>query len=181
MLTLGTGVGGALLQDGEIVRGRRCAGQLGHIVIDRTGLQCNCGRLGCLETTSSGTSLRRIFSEHGLPASTTIGSVIDRADSQDPVALAVLEEWGGPLCAAIDIISSSFDPEIVLLGGGLGQAGWEVVKRLRRRPSWGELCPVAPAALGDDAGVIGAALSSLSHARGAEMAAKTSAPGAPAA
>jgi glucokinase len=179
MLTLGTGIGGALLQNGEIVRGRRCAGQLGHIVIDRAGSQCNCGRLGCLETTSSGTSLQRIFSEQGLPASTTIESVIKRADRQDPVALAVLDEWGGPLCAAIDILSSSFDPDIVLLGGGLGRAGWEVVKRLQRRPSWGEICPVAPATLGDDAGIIGAALSGLKHAQLAEIRTKTSAPEGP--
>jgi glucokinase len=179
MLTLGTGIGGALLQNGEIVRGRRCAGQLGHIVIDRTGLPCNCGRLGCLETTSSGTSLQRIFNEHGLPASTTIESVIDRADKQDSVALAVLEAWGGPLCAAIDILSSSFDPDVVLLGGGLGRAGWEVVKRLQRRPSWGEICPVAPATLGDDAGIIGAALSGLKHARLSEFRTKTSAPEGP--
>jgi glucokinase len=170
MLTLGTGIGGALLQDGEIIRGRRCAGQLGHIVVDRAGLPCNCGRLGCLETTSSGTSLGRIFSEHDLPANTTIESVIDRADKLDPTALAIIEEWGGPLCAAIDTIASAFDPEIVLLGGGLGHPGWEVVKRLYRRPCWGEICTVAAATLGDDAGIIGAALSGLRYAQLTEMA-----------
>jgi glucokinase len=65
---------------------------------------------------------------------------------------------------AIDTIASSLDPELVLIGGGLGRAGWEVLQRLPRQPSWGEVCDVAPAALGDDAGIIGCALAGLEHA-----------------
>lgn len=167
MLTLGTGIGGALMQGGEILRGRRCAGQLGHIVVDQSGLPCNCGRSGCLETTSSGTSLARILAEQGLPGDTTMEAVVARAEGGDVAAMTAMRRWGLPLIDAIDSIASIIDPDIVLLGGGLGRAGWQALERLPRPSSWGERCAVAPAALGDDAGMIGAALSALRHRRAA--------------
>jgi glucokinase len=110
---------------------------------------------------SSGTSFGRILTEHDLETGTMLETIISRADKNDPVATSVMRVWGVPLCVAIDTIASVLDPEIVLLGGGLGQWGWEVVKRVGRKPSWGELCPVAPATLGDEAGIIGAALAAL--------------------
>jgi glucokinase len=164
MLTLGTGIGGALIDKGEIVRGRRCAGQLGHIVIDPFGAPCNCGRRGCIETTSSGTAFARLAAERGLAPGTTLETVIAEADNNDPVAGEVMRAWGVPLCMAVDTIASMLDPEIVLLGGGLGRSGAEVVRRIGRNPSWGDLCPVTSASLGDDAGLVGAALAALQAA-----------------
>ncbi len=59
MLTIGTGIGGALMLDGVVLRGRCSAGQLGHVTVELDGISCNCGRRGCVETTSSGTALGR--------------------------------------------------------------------------------------------------------------------------
>jgi len=157
MFTIGTGIGGALALGGAIVRGRSCAGQLGHVTVDVGGRPCNCGRRGCVETTSSGTALGRLIAEAGLPAETRVETLLARADASDGVAKDVLLAWAGPLRAAIDSMVASVDPERVLLGGGLGQAACRALALAPAVSPWYQ-CPVVQAALGDDAGVIGAAL-----------------------
>jgi glucokinase len=157
MLTIGTGIGGALALDGAVLRGLRSAGQLGHVTVEAGGLPCNCGRRGCVETTSSGTALGRHIAEAGLPANSTADSVLALARQGDERAIRVLQAWAGPLRAAIDSIVAAFDPELFLLGGGLGQAACAALEWAPALSPWYQ-CPVRPATLGDDAGVIGAAL-----------------------
>jgi glucokinase len=157
MLTIGTGIGGAVMLDGEILRGRASAGQLGHLTVDNHGLPCACGRRGCVETTSSGTALGRLIEQAGLSAETRIDSLLDAGD---PVAAQVALAWIAPLRAAIDSIVAAFDPELVLLGGGLGDAACRALPRAPAASPW-YLAPVLPARLGDDAGVVGAALAAL--------------------
>ena len=161
LLTIGTGIGGATMLDGRILRGARTAGQLGHITVDINGATCACGRAGCVETTSSGTALRQFIAVAGLPKTTLLQDLIER---DDPPARSILTRWAAPLRSAIDSLVATLDPEIVLLGGGLGAGACKALERFPARSPWFQ-CRIAPAELGDRAGVIGAALSALEHAK----------------
>ncbi|WP_062016098.1 ROK family protein [Aureimonas sp. AU4] len=157
MLTIGTGIGGAVMDEGRIVRGRGAAGQLGHIGVDPAGRLCLCGRRGCVETVSSGTALGVHIREAGLPPETTAAELLARRAEGDVVAREVLARWAGPLRLAIDSLVAVHDPEVVVLGGGLGGAAVAALEGIEAPASWYR-SPVVAAQLGDDAGVIGAAL-----------------------
>ena len=161
MLTIGTGIGGAIVQEGKIVRGKMSAGQLGHVTVDLHGPLCLCGRHGCVETTSSGTALGRHIAEAGLARDTTVDKLLALDAAGDKAARALLLAWAGPLRAAIDSIVAIVDPELVLLGGGLGAAAHRALAVVTVAQSDWYQCELGTAELGDDAGVIGAALSSL--------------------
>ena len=160
LLTIGTGIGGAIMDSGRIIHGRATAGQLGHVTVDANGAACACGGRGCVETTSSGTALRRHIAAAGLAPTTSIAELLRREDS---AAKSIIAAWAGPLRAAIDGLVAALDPEVVILGGGLGAAACAALAGFPARSSWYQ-CQVAPARLGDDAGVIGAALAALEHA-----------------
>lgn len=163
MLTIGTGIGGAIIADGRIFRGAGVAGQLGHVVVDMAGLPCKCGRRGCVETTSSGTALRRHIAEAGLPAATTASDLLQRRAAGDGLAERVLRSWALPLRCAINSLAATLGPETVVLGGGLGAAAVAALSAYPEESAWFGYS-VVPAALGDDAGVIGAALAALPQA-----------------
>ncbi|MEW9807648.1 ROK family protein [Mesorhizobium sp. ZMM04-5] len=158
MLTIGTGIGGAILTGGTIFRGAGAAGQLGHVVVDADGIVCKCGRRGCVETVSSGTALGRHIAAAGLDAATTATDLLARRVAGDKQADAVLRAWAQPLRAAIDSLAAAFSPETVVLGGGLGGAAVAALSAHPDLSSWFRYALV-PAQLGDDAGMIGAALS----------------------
>jgi glucokinase len=160
MFTIGTGIGGAVVQDRRIVRGKGTAGQLGHITVDISGEACVCGRRGCVETTSSGTALGRHIARAGLGPDVSVDQLFARDTGGDPLARGILEAWAGPLRAAIDTTVAMFAPDLVLLGGGLGLAAHRALARAPALAPWYQ-CPVEPAQLGDDAGVIGAGLQAL--------------------
>lgn len=163
LFTAGTGIGGAVAIGGRLRHGRANAGQLGHLALERGGPRCNCGRTGCAEMSASGTALGHLIEAAGLPPDTTIESLLARRDEQD--AAAVLDAWGGAWRAAIDTVVAVLDPELVLIGGGLGASAVATLKVTHPTTSpWFE-CPVLPARLGDDAGVIGAGLLALEPAR----------------
>lgn len=157
MLTIGTGIGGAVLSDGRVLHGARHAGQLGHLVVNLDGRPCLCGQRGCVETESSGTSLRRHLDDAGYPSTARFNDVVHEADAGQPRALRVLQAWARPLQAAIGTLSAAFDPEAVILGGGMGHAAHHALRYLPPLQGWYEV-EVLEAALGDDAGVIGAGL-----------------------
>jgi glucokinase len=157
MLTIGTGIGGAVLENGQVLRGRGTAGQLGHIVIDPRGRACVCGRAGCVETVSSGTAFGLHLAEAGLPPDTRAEDLLARTD---PAAMAVIDAWAGPLRAAIDSLIAMANPDCVVIGGGAGPAAFAALARVSGRTSW-FTAPVLAAGLGDDAGVIGAASAAL--------------------
>lgn len=160
MLTIGTGIGGALMESGRLVNGRRCAGQLGHIIVNIDGQLCRCGQRGCVETESSGTSLRRHLSEAGYDQNTLYEDILPLAISGDERALTAMRAWAAPLRAAIRTLSAVFDPEVVILGGGMGHAAVRAQEFLPPVQSWYNV-KVRPAHLGDDAGVIGSGLVAL--------------------
>ncbi len=154
MLTIGTGIGGAALLDGRPWHGGGVAGQFGHIVVAPDGPVCKCGRRGCVETFSSGSALGRLIAAAGWPAGTRAADLLDR---DDDTAAALLADWAAPMLRALETLVAVTDPKLIVIGGGLGA---EMVAALARLPAvdrWFGL-PVAPARLGDDAGVIGAGL-----------------------
>lgn len=157
MFTAGTGIGGAVAVDRRLLRGRGNAGQLGHLTLDPDGPACNCGRHGCTEVLASGTALSRLVLEAGLPSGTTAEALLaQRAD--EPAAAEVLRRWAKAWRDAIDSAVAMFDPDVVVLGGGLGAAAVAALEAYFPTPvEWVE-CPVVAARLKDDAGVIGAGL-----------------------
>ncbi len=162
MLTIGTGIGGAVLERGQLLRGRATAGQLGHVVVDPGGRPCVCGRRGCVETESAGTAFARHLAEAGLPAGTPAEALLARSD---PQACQVIERWARPLRAAIDSLITVCAPDVVVIGGGAGAAMCAALERFPPERSWFD-APVLGAQLGDDAGVIGAARAGQSAGQG---------------
>lgn len=163
MFTIGTGIGGAVALDGQVAHGAGTAGQLGHITVEPGGQLCNCGRRGCVETTSSGTALGRHIGEAAIPAGTRVEDLLRAARQGDPVAARVLERWVQPLRSAIDSMVAAVAPDIVLLGGGLGRAARVALAHAPAVSPWYQ-CRVEAAWLGDDAGVIGSALAATAYA-----------------
>lgn len=157
MLTIGTGIGGATMLGGKIVYGKASAGQLGHITVAYDGLDCACGRLGCLETLSSGTALGRHIANAGLPATVSAEELLSRSGAQ---SRGVIERWIQPLRSGIDSLAATLDPEIVVLGGGLGKAACTALASVPPKSTWFQY-RVAPAICGSEAGVIGAGLAAF--------------------
>jgi len=157
MLTIGTGIGGAVLEQGKVLRGRGSAGQLGHICIDPQGRTCVCGKIGCVETVSSGTAFGTHLAEAFLPATTRAEELLARSDV---TARAVIHAWANPLRQAIDTLIATCNPDCVVIGGGAGAAATAALATVLPRASWFD-APVIAASLGDDAGVIGAASAAL--------------------
>ncbi len=178
MLTIGTGIGGGLILDGEVYRGARGAGaELGHTVIDVNGPPCqgNCPGRGCVETLASGTALGRegrAAAEEDpdsvLATMLAEGQKIDgeavteAALGGDPTAVAVFDLVGSRLGAALVTFANVFEPEVIVIGGGVMAAGDLLLEPARRtlraqalRPM--NEVPVLAAELGPDAGMIGAA------------------------
>ncbi|GAA3102775.1 hypothetical protein GCM10010520_54890 [Rhizobium viscosum] len=160
MMTIGTGIGGAVMESGQIVNGRRCAGQLGHLVVNIGGQPCPCGQRGCIETESSGTSLGRHLYEAGYGSDIRFEHLLQQAEAGDEPAIGVMRAWGGPLRAAINTLSAAFDPDVVVLGGGMGEAAIRSLGFLPKLETWYD-ADVRLAELGDDAGVIGCGLAAL--------------------
>ncbi|MGL5010540.1 MAG: ROK family protein [Paracoccaceae bacterium] len=157
MLTIGTGIGGAILDGGRVLRGSGSAGQLGHLCVDPNGRPCVCGRIGCVETVSSGTAFGIHLAEAGLPTDTRAEDLLTR---QDATARAVIAAWATPLRAAIDSLIATCNPDCVVIGGGAGAAAFAALASVPARGEWYS-APVLAAMLGDDAGVIGAATAAL--------------------
>lgn len=159
LFTAGTGIGGAVAIDGRPFHGRGNAGQLGHLSLEPGGGECNCGRSGCSEVLASGTALGHLVREAGLPHDTTIERLLEHRTR--PVEAAVLDRWGSAWRRAIDSVVAVLDPELVVVGGGLGAAVVAVLETTRPPSSpWFE-CPIVAARLGDEAGVIGGGLLAL--------------------
>lgn len=179
-LTLGTGIGSGLIVDGKIVHGGfGIGGEAGHLIVEPNGRQCGCGQLGCLEAYASAsqtalraaeaveatgpdqhTALRRIMSD---PASElTAKDVFEAAIAGDEIAQRVVEETATYLGIACVNLCRLLDPQMIVLGGGMVQAGdylLALVRKAYARHDWrmsASRVRIEAAVLGSDAGVIGA-------------------------
>ncbi|MEO0385478.1 MAG: ROK family protein [Pseudomonadota bacterium] len=160
MVTVGTGVGGALLRGGQPFYGGSFAGQFGHIVVASDGPLCNCGRTGCVETFSAGPALALLIAKEGLPATTDAANLLSAADEGDTRAETILTLWADPMKRALHTLMAIVDPTKVIIGGGLGVYMARAVNRNSPQNAWFNR-PVVAARLGDNAGVIGAGLAGL--------------------
>lgn len=182
MLTLGTGIGGGLILDGKLYHGSSGAGgELGHVVVDEDGPPCqgNCPNRGCVETLASGTALardgraaaeREPDSALGrmLAAGEAIDgrAVTDAALAGDAAAGAVVERAGYHLGVALSSLANVFDPDVIVVGGGVMALGDLMLDPAREQLEARALrpqnqTPVVPAELGPDTGMIGAATMAL--------------------
>jgi len=172
-LTISTGVGGGAVIDGVLHRGRTGnGGELGHIVVVHGGRRCGCGSRGCLEAYVSGTAIAARARERlaaGSPSSlaalpeVTAADVAAAASAGDGLAAELWEETGDILGSGLAGLVNIFEPEVVVLGGGVTRGGAGLLDRVRESalaramPAVARDCRIVLAALGDRVGVVGAA------------------------
>ena len=161
-LPIGTGIAAALVLGGQVRAGPRgLAGELGHLIVEPGGPPCRCGARGCLETLASASALARRYREQ------VAGSVLEAADvaalaaDGDPVALGVWSSVVGSLGQVLAGVQSLVDLDLVVVGGGLANAERLLVDlegAIAARLPWQVAPRLTKAALGDEAGSLGAAL-----------------------
>ncbi|UGQ12778.1 ROK family protein [Yinghuangia sp. ASG 101] len=186
VLTLGTGIGGGLILDGSLYRGHTGIGaEVGHLIVSpEGGARCGCGATGCLEAQASGIALGRmareaaaadpsgviatLAGETGEPTGETVHAAALQGDA---VARDLFDRLGFWLGAGIASLVNLFDPEIVVLGGSLGATGdllfvpaTASFERFVMGADRRTLPPIVPASLGNEAGLVGAALLALGTA-----------------
>ncbi|MDW7656538.1 MAG: ROK family protein [Bacillota bacterium] len=164
-LTLGTGIGGALLLGGKPWRGHdNTAGELGHIITHADGLPCSCSKCGCFEVYASASALSRMAG--GLAAK----DVIDAARAGDPEYLDLFAVYLHELGIGLVTLIMIFNPEVIVIGGGISSAGDILLEGIRRevkalfagRPNYFK-GTIQLARHRNDAGMIGAAVLAQSH------------------
>lgn len=164
MLTLGTGVGGGIILNGNIYEGKGVGGsELGHMVIVENGEPCTCGRRGCLEAYASATALIR-DAKRATEKSLSPQEIFEGAQKGDHVLKEVVDLYIRRLGIGIVNIVNIFRPQLVLLGGGLSGQGdmltdflYDIMQEGCFGGDKGELPEIEIAALGNKAGIIGAA------------------------
>lgn len=165
LLTIGTGIGSGLILDGKLWQGEGgFAGEIGHIPVNPEGAACACGGRGCLETEASAPRLVRDFRAlTGRTDVTESKQVYLLAKGGDAAALESFRRLAYWLGIGLGTVINLLDPELILLGGGVVSAGRvlldPVVEEARRRsnPLSFAGCRIEKAALGNDAGLVGAA------------------------
>jgi glucokinase len=164
VVTVGTGIGGAVIVDGRVQRGwQGAAGEIGHIIVERDGRPCPCGSRGCWEQYGSGRALMRAAADAGIAAAHG-SAVTTAAAAGDERAREVVAEVGQWLGIGIASLVAVLDPEIIVVGGGVSSAGDFLLgpaeASFRRYLTAAGERPepqIVRAAFGPDAGVIGAA------------------------
>ncbi len=173
MLTLGTGIGGGIVIDDQVVGGADgAAGEFGHIQIERTdGFPCNCGNTGCLETVASASGIKRLYQQNKImnPFQTknhledpSAKKIMNLAKEGDELASYTIDQVASYLAYASHIISLSVNPEVIIFGGGVSKAGTFLLDKVEAL--FGHYPFKATkqtkfllATLGNDAGMVGAA------------------------
>ena len=174
-LTISTGVGGGVISHDHLLQGfHGMGGELGHMIIDPNGPPCGCGKNGHVESFSSGPAIARYaseqiragrFTESSLPAQgqLTAAQVADAARAGDALAISAFARAGYYLGIAVANYLAIFDPSIVVFGGGVSQVGdllfkpfEESLKQHTFHPHYLDDLVITKAALGDDAGLLGA-------------------------
>ena len=171
VLTVGTGVGGGLIIDGKLYVGRGFAGEIGHITVEPNGPPCRCGNYGCLEAfVGSNYMVERALRGIKLGVDTSLSShveitpedISENAKAGDRFAKDIIQEIGYYLGIGIASLASVLDPEMVIIGGGISNAGEILFSRIRdtvkRRLYSRAQLDIVGAELGDRGGILGSAL-----------------------
>ena len=167
-LTLGTGIGGGIVLDGQLYQGASSgAGEVGHTCVEINGRLCGCGARGCVEAYASGPAIAARAVEAGYgdgrPGDVTAEAVCGAAADGDRVAARVVAEAGTVLGVAVANLVHVLAPDVIVLAGGVARAGELLFAPLRRevrRRAFAPAraaCRIVPAAFPETAGVVGAA------------------------
>lgn len=163
LLTIGTGIGGALVHDGALLSGPTgSVGEIGHTILYPNGKVCNCGQKGCLEQYVSGTALMAMAKE--IHPEWDSRKLIEQAQAAHGASVQKLEIFVRHLAISLVTLHHVYDPELIIIGGGVGEtfALWqetlanELALLTPRAPF-----AIVPAELGDHAGLLGAAYLAL--------------------
>lgn len=176
-ITVSTGIGSGIVIDGNLFVGSRTfAGELGHMIVDPNGPVCGCGNKGCWEACASGTAIGRYASEaverektiiaelatkEGVPPSAK--HVFQAVQMGDPVAKDIFDQVVRYLAIGLTNIVHAYNPERIVIGGGVSKAGDFLFEVLRQQtnamvmPPYEGTFDIVPAKLGDDVGTLGAA------------------------
>lgn len=178
MVTLGTGVGGGIIIDGKLHCGCNYGGgEIGHMTVSMDGEPCKCGERGCYEQYASATALVKIAKreieknkDNEMYKKVQEGAEVDGrfifgyAHENNPLALAILDEYTRNVAVGIVNLVNIFQPEIIVVGGGISAQGDFLLNPIReyvRKHAFTKNLPIAEikaAVLGNDAGIIGAAM-----------------------
>lgn len=177
-MTLSTGIGGGVITDGRLYTGHKgFAGEIGHITIDRNGRTCNCGNVGCLEAMASGTAIAQMASERlsagetssllaaagGDASAVDAKLVAQEAKAGDALAQSLMDEVARNLGIGIVSLMHVFDPELIVIGGGISRdldmLVPEVYREIQRHAMahLKDRRPIVKSELGDDVSLLGAA------------------------
>ena len=177
-MTVSTGIGGGVIIGGNLYTGTNGFGaEIGHMTIDQNGPLDNCGNVGCLEALASGTALARMAQERigagessvmlgfagGDIAAVDARIVVQAAQQDDALAQSLMQEVGRSLASGIITLMHIFDPQLIVIGGGLGQnldmfmPTIEPEVKRRAMAHFQGAVPVAKSQLGDDVSLLGAA------------------------
>ncbi len=168
-ITLGTGIGGGVIVEGELYRGHYFAGaELGHITIDFDGRKCKCGGTGCLERYASATALIKDYNDKNQsePVEGT-KQIFQRLNKGDGTARQVLDQYIHYLGAGLSSFVNIFNPERIVIGGGVSEAGERFIRKIekatreRAMPASMNHVEIVSAHLGNRAGMLGAAAYAL--------------------
>lgn len=160
---LGTGIAGAIGIAGTIEAGAHgYAGEIGHIVVRPDGPDCGCGQRGCLETLASASAVSRAWAAASGDPEADAADCAKSVESGDPAAVRVWQDAVDALAAGLVTALTLLDPRMLIIGGGLAEAGETLFVPLRaaveERVTFQKLPDIVPAALGDTAGCLGAGL-----------------------
>lgn len=165
VITVGTGIGGGIVNDGQVWRGSRWrGGEVGHLVIQAEGIACNCGQTGCLEVYAAGPAIARMATEACPGWHPTTREVFAAAATGDATAVGVLERSARFLAMGVVSLTSVVDPDLFLLGGGVASQP-DYLGRIQTALSDSTVSGLrgfdptrlALASLGESAGAVGAA------------------------
>ena len=171
VMTIGTGVGGGIIVDSKILLGRKgFAGEIGHIPVNVDGEDCSCGNKGCIEHYGSTSALVRNVKEavisgeiKGIEADDVDGRwIFKEAAAGNEMVMKYVDEWINYISAALVGLVHTFNPEMIILGGGVSGQKELFVDKVRERvlshvmPNFAEGLVLEAAELGNDAGIIGA-------------------------
>ena len=171
-LTLGTGIGGGIVINGEVLRGSHfSAAEVGHVIIDYKGKLCKCGNRGCFEVYASATAMVERYQQKlkaaGIsfnPGEIDAKLIFERAAKKEIQAIETINETCQFLSIGIVSIANIIDPEVVVIGGGISEAGDDFIRQTEKMvknfgiKSITQSIKLVRAQMGNDAGIIGAIL-----------------------
>lgn len=165
-ITVGTGIGGAIIINGKLYGGyKNRGGELGHLTIKHDGIDCNCGGRGCLEAYASTSALIQQYADKASKSVEEINGhyIVDRFKENEAEAVACLKEHTGYLGHAMAGFINTFAPQKIVIGGGISEAGQFYIDMIKETafkyamPDCATNTDIVAASLGNNAGCLGAA------------------------